>query len=364
MRTILLLASFCAAVGLIGPRGSAQPQLQPLWSLAPGIRPYLPGSPGDNGQRGMAYNPVTGHVLLVNRTGGLSINILDGTTGADLGSLALGSGLIAGGTFAANMIGVGGDGAIYVGNLSLNSATTSFRLYRWSNEQALPTLAFDGTPAPGRSDGANNALRFGDTLDVRGAGAGTQVLLGSRGAAFVSILTTADGVSFSANLVQTDAAGVAANNGPFGLGLAFGAGDSFWGKSSGGTPLREIAFDLASSSGVTLRAIGAPTVSDNLRNLAYDAVNLPGGLLAAIDNVNHTVSLFDVSGTTPVLLDVELFPGSNANVNGTGAADFGGGKLFALDTNNGLVAYDIIPEPGTIGLLGAGLLLLARRRRH
>ena len=364
MRTILLLASFCAVVGLIGPRGSAQPQLQPLWSLAPGLRPYLPGSPGDNGQRGMAYNPVTGHVLLVNRTGGISINILDGTTGADLGSLALGSGLIAGGTFAANMIGVGGDGAIYVGNLSLNSATTSFRLYRWSNEQAQPTLAFDGTPAPGRSDGANNALRFGDTLDVRGAGAGTQVLLGSRGAAFVSILTTADGVSFSANLVQTDAAGVAANNGPFGLGLAFGTGDSFWGKSSGGTPLREIAFDLVSSSGVTLRAIGAPTVSDNLRNLAYDAVNLPGGLLAAIDNVNHTVSLFDVSGTTPVLLDVELFPGSNANVNGTGAADFGGGKLFALDTNNGLVAYDIIPEPGTIGLLGAGLLLLARRRRH
>ena len=37
----------------------------------------------------MAFNPVTGHLLLVNRypTGGETINILDSTNGADVGKL-------------------------------------------------------------------------------------------------------------------------------------------------------------------------------------------------------------------------------------------------------------------------------------
>jgi hypothetical protein len=71
-------------------------QLQPLTSfgtngdgsLRPGQRPYLT-SDGNAYQRGMAFNPVTGHLLLVNRypTGGETINILDSTNGADVGKL-------------------------------------------------------------------------------------------------------------------------------------------------------------------------------------------------------------------------------------------------------------------------------------
>ncbi len=87
--------------------------------IAPGDRSYLTT---DDKQRGLAYNPTTGHLLLVNRSGGLSVNILDGSTGDDLVALDLGTGVIAGGTFDGDMIGVGTDGAIYMANL-----TTDYR---------------------------------------------------------------------------------------------------------------------------------------------------------------------------------------------------------------------------------------------
>src|SRR5687768_5567867 len=114
--------------------------------LAPGDRAYLPASPGDNNQRGIAWNPVTNHVLIVNRTGGLSVNIIDGATGNDLGALAQGSGVISGGTFAGSMIGAGDDGAIYMANLTTQATTTPFKIYQWANEAATPTVAYSGAP--------------------------------------------------------------------------------------------------------------------------------------------------------------------------------------------------------------------------
>lgn len=359
-----LCASIFSLVGLVTLQSAlAQYQIQPLWSVAPGVRPYLTTG---NTERGLAYNPMTGHVLLVSRAGSPTpptIAILDGTTGADLGTLPYDAGLIAGGTFPVNMIGVAADGAIYAGNLTVNASTTNFRLYRWANETANPTLVFNSTPAPGKTDGANNALRFGDTFDVRGAGASTQILLGSRGNGTASILTTTDGTSFTATVVQSDATGAAVNNGPFGLGIAFGAGNTFWGKSSGGTPLRELSFDLATSSAVTLRSAGEPEVPNTIFNIGYDPAT---ALLAGISingTVSQSISLFDVSGPSPVLLDTEPFPTTNANGNGTGAVDFGGGKLYALNSNNGIVAYDLIPEPSEYVLLSLGLGALWCYRR-
>ncbi len=46
-----------------------------------------------------------------------------------------------------------------------------------------------------------------------------------------------------------------------------------------------------------------------------------------------------------MLIDREVFPTTIANGNGTGSVvvDVPGGRFFALDTNNGLVAGDYIP---------------------
>src|SRR3954465_8273489 len=103
--------------------------MQPLTSFGPNgdgsLRPndilYLTSA--SQLQRGMAYNPTTGHLLLVDRSTNSSANndvhIVDGNTGAYIGKLD-NSSTLSGGTagFTLNMVGVADDGAIYVCNLS------------------------------------------------------------------------------------------------------------------------------------------------------------------------------------------------------------------------------------------------------
>jgi len=45
---------------------------------------------------------------------------------------------VSGGTFAVNNIAVGGDGVIYVANLTTQSTTTPYKVYAWANEAQLP----------------------------------------------------------------------------------------------------------------------------------------------------------------------------------------------------------------------------------
>jgi hypothetical protein len=88
--------------------------------LAPGAIPQLGTA---NNERGLAFNPVTGNLVLVSRTGGTNVRVLSGTTGADLGGLNVTG--ITGGTFAVNVPGVADDGSIYVCNLSASLAAAS-----------------------------------------------------------------------------------------------------------------------------------------------------------------------------------------------------------------------------------------------
>src|ERR1051325_3169691 len=87
-------------------------------------------------QRGMAYNPTTGHLLVVDRATNSSINyfvyILDGATGANLGTLANITPFDGGNAaFVLNLIGVGDDGAIYAANLSnATGGSPQIRLYQ------------------------------------------------------------------------------------------------------------------------------------------------------------------------------------------------------------------------------------------
>ena len=95
------------------------------------------------------------------------------------------------------MVGVADDGAVYAGNLTTAGTTTAFKLYRWANDSSntVPTVAYSGDP------GAGNNQRWGDTLDVRGAGTNTQVILASRNGNVVAVLTTANGTTFTSKLI-------------------------------------------------------------------------------------------------------------------------------------------------------------------
>ena len=132
-----------------------------LWSISPKTNTILNND--DNLARGLAYNPVTGHVLVVSRTpvpdfgtnvfGTNGVYILDATNGAVLGKLPYDTNVINGGTFVINMIGVTDDGVIYVGNLTTDAAgeTGPFKLYRWADESAQPQLVYSGDPSGGTS---------------------------------------------------------------------------------------------------------------------------------------------------------------------------------------------------------------------
>src|ERR1043166_1527127 len=60
-------------------------------------------------ERGLAYG--NNHLYLVSRNGGDFIRVLDPLTGADVGALNLGAGIVTGGTFDVNLVAVGIDGA-------------------------------------------------------------------------------------------------------------------------------------------------------------------------------------------------------------------------------------------------------------
>ena len=149
--------------------------LAPLTSFGGGDGWLAPGEGGysflgtGNNERGFAFG--NGRLYLVSRAGGVNVRILDRTTGADVGSLNTTG--ITGGTFAVNMVGVGGDGAIYVGNLT-TAASSPFKVYKWANESDEPTVAYNVNPG---------LPRIGDSFAVRGSGDSTVIVASGTGSA-------------------------------------------------------------------------------------------------------------------------------------------------------------------------------------
>jgi len=324
------VTSAVAALTVVVP--SANARTLPLWNLAPGSRPYV--TTGDT-QRGLAWNPATGNLILVSRSPGTNIMVLNSTNGAGLRQMTNGVGVITSGTFAVNMVSVADDGAVYVGNLTANGTTSPFRLYRWANDNAatVPTLAYSGDPFAG------SAERWGDTLDVRGGGTNTQVILSSRSGTNVALLTTANGTTFAASGISITN-GVAGSSG---LGLAFGAGNTFWGKANGQS-LRQFAFTPGASTATVIQTYSSPTIASTVSPIGLSTnLGLLGGV--AIETPDN-FQLFDLplSGA-PVLIETNAFATDNVNTFNTGAVDFGGDRVFALNSNNGLLALQILPPP-------------------
>ncbi|HUS35913.1 MAG TPA: DUF4623 domain-containing protein [Verrucomicrobiae bacterium] len=333
--------------------------LTPLWDLQPGSRTYLPAAPGDSAQRGMDYNPISNHLLVASRTGGTFVHILNADTGADLGTLNTTG--ITGGTFAISQIRVADDGAIYAANLTTDANTSPLKIYRWAHEEAVPVLVYQGDPSNNdpalNTAGAQINRRFGDNFDVRGAGTGTELVVGSRNGTVGAVLTTTDGINFSATKVTTDAP-----VGAMGLAVTFGDGNTIFGDASG-TATRLIGYDLAAGTG-TLQT--TYTIPNAVSLIDFDPAN---DLLAGIslNTGADTLALYDVSSGSAVLQDTKTFPADVANSNGAGSVDFGNGRVYALDANNGVLAFTVtqVPEPSTYALvgLGAAALAFARRRR-
>ncbi len=306
--------------------------LTSAWRILAGERDTLNT---DSTQRGLAYNPVSGNLLYVSRSGGNSVVVLDPATGAEKHRLTTTDGdginVVAGGTIPANMIGVAEDGAVYLSNLNLPVAGSGaiLRVYRWdSDAPGVGPTVIEVADLPAD-------VRFGDTFAVRGRGDSTELLYGSRSANSFALVNVTGGATATTKVYTPD--GVA--NGAFGLGVTFGPGNTVFGTAAG-SPIVHVAFSPADGSATLARTYGAGLIPTSVAHLAFDAARnlLVGTALETPDNV-LLYSLADIE--TPVLLDQELFPVDNPNVNGTGALAFGGNRVFALDSNQGVFAYTL-----------------------
>ena len=305
--------------------------LTQCWALPAGNTNF-PFLTADNTQRGLSYNATYNHLLVVSRAPSNAIHVLDATTGAYLHSLDLSG--ISGGTFPINMIACSEDGQVVVANLTVNASTDPFKVYVFPDSLGGNTSLLGWSGNPGDA-GLGDTNRWGDNLDVRGSGLGLEVLVGSRNSRRIAII---NGLFLALPPIVIDVPDAEAGN--FGLCICWGAGDTCWGKSSG-TALRHVALDVNSHLGTVLRTI------TNYPTMTVITVDSANQLLAGISlETPDALRLLNISPalSTPFELDTEFFLSDNANANGTGQIVFGSGKLFALDSNNGIIALGVWPR--------------------
>ncbi len=332
--------SLVASVLVVAGPIQAALQVDTLWSLAPGDRPYLTLQ---GYQRSMDYNPVTGHLLVANAVAGATqptIHILDAETGEDLGLVSTEG--VSGGHAIFNLLRVivADDGTIYAGNLATNSATSTngFRLYRWADEQSDPVLLFHGDPSNGNAVAANR--RYGDWMVVQETGEDTRIILTTWQGGIISVMKPDGPDAFVLDKVITPT-GIPAGELHT---LSFGADNlaylTFKNKS-----LHEAVVDLDAGTITQTRTF----TEENLPILIQPtAVHSEMGVLAGLID-QHEVRFYYLAdltteGEVPTAATVP-FPNPKVYDHG-GALRFVGNRLYAMGTDNGIMALELSETAG------------------
>jgi len=312
-----------------------------LWTLPAGSLSFLDGSSYNT--RGLAYDTNSGTVLVADNS---NIHLLNAANGSYLGDLNV-AGAYSGGynNWLFDQIGVADDGTLYAANLTLTGP--NFVILSWGPGYAPGSVgtAFvyggSGATATGADPGNGSGDRWGDTMDVRGSGVNTEILIGSYSGTNIVLFTTPDGQNFNANLI-------AITNVPAGFsgqGIAFGPGNTFFTKSPGYL-LRQVTFDLANLVG------GATQVYTTMPS-AFDGIGVDVNA-SVLGGVNYSdtpndLQLYLLSGNAngPSLFDQAFFGSVNINSQFNAATTLKGGKGFSLDANNGVtaVAYGVPSAP-------------------
>lgn len=341
-------------------------QMTNIWNLLPGDRPYITADNNNNYERGLAYDPATGDLLLVSQYPSNNIVVLNATNGAEKHFMNLA--YVPETPLGVNMIGVADDGTVYTCGVTADASSPSnpFYIIQWANDDpATIANGYAFAADPGMNDAAVGAagLRWGDSFAVRGSGLDTQLLCGPGSGTNVCLFTTTDGFSFSPNIITV-------SNVPSGFtqfGIAFGPGtNTFWAKTRN-QQLSLVQFDLASKTGEVIYSATNNVVPDGFRFISTDSnQKWMAGVMTVNSSLVDNVRLYDISAYTNglVLADQELYTTTNRSSflygAGTGATAFGGDYLFALDSNNGIKAFmintnllpfdivSIVPQPGSM----------------
>ncbi|MBD3410243.1 MAG: DUF4623 domain-containing protein, partial [Ignavibacteriales bacterium] len=157
-------------------------------------------------ERGVAYGEVDSAggvmkevVIAVSRNGGNIIVVMDAATGDSITTLDPTG--ISGGTYHLNDVEVSDDGVIFVGNLTINTNSTAFKVYRYDNLTDTPTEVINQT--------TTDAYRVGDKFTVTGSASDNSLTIWAAASTNTAVLkfTTADnGASFTMEEIATDVA--------------------------------------------------------------------------------------------------------------------------------------------------------------
>ena len=312
--------------------GSLFAQYTTIWEKSQAQANFPTFMSTGNLDRGFAYGVVDGkeQIYLVSRLGAPNVLILDAATGDSLGKLSTTG--VSGGTFTLNDAAVSSDGKIFACNLSTNTITSAFKVYRWDYDTTSTPINVINFTFP-------VSYRLGDVFSVFGSTADNSITIYAHASAQDTVFkftTTDNGMTFTSSIITLSNG----NSGSVANVAATAPGDAeFYTKSAGRTVAR------FTSSGTWIDTLSSEIVASSATKLAYWA---DGGrkFLAAFNYGNSTLSIVDV---TTGLVDAKLIGvteslGSTPNVNGTGdvaVAPIGNNyyKMFVLATNNGIAAY-------------------------
>ncbi len=287
----------------------------------------------DNATRGGAYNPTTGNIIVLSRSGGLRPTIIDAATGDSVGVLSTAG--VGGGTFPLSEMGITSDGQIFSANLTVNPVDSPVRVYRWADEFSEPTLVYDGS-----GDNALEGPRYGDGMGVGGSGDDVAVYLSGSGAQDrVAVLRSNGSGMLELDDYLTPEAGQARAR--YGIAAVPGQ-DSIWVNS----PTHLLA-KVSTTTGEIGREGAENAVFPTYGDIAFAMGGEDGDrsyiLTGPQFGVAERFALVDVTAE-PFILATTPVVGTNGNGNATGftAFDVRNGTLIGAASNNGIAAF---PSP-------------------
>ncbi|WP_179862193.1 DUF4623 domain-containing protein [Longibacter salinarum] len=285
-------------------------------------------------ERGLAYGVVGGkeRVYAVSRTGGLSVQVMRASDGADVTTLSTSG--ISGGVYALNDIEASSDGVLFAANLTTDASQSAFKVYRWDSESDTPTEVVSYSGA---------ALRLGDHITVTGSTADNSIEIWAPGSGsnnVVRFATSTNGQSFTASTITV---------GSMGSTPSVGAFSQYFFLSSAGVGAG--SYNDSGSQRGTVPASVIPSTTGSLKTYADFSGPSMRKYAAAYDYVSGSahggkLRLVDVTdgASSATLQDETPWLGGADNPNGTGdvaVKSNGDGTftIFVLATNNGLAAY-------------------------
>jgi len=291
-----------------------------------------------NTERGMAYNSTNDHVYVVSRIASNSIRVIDASDGSDISSIERDASVITGGAFFINDVEVSSDGSFLVCNLTTDTGASAFKVYKYDDETATPSVYIDFT-----TSSPETPLRLGDAFTVLGDITTDAVIMAAGNGKVVRWVVSAGTLGTPTIITLEEAHGNIMVAHP----LSIDATPEFF-VNSAGQPIRKYNAD-GTFAGEALSAVG--NSSTNFKYFEQDSKEYIAVFQYGAGEIGELATLVDVTGGLGNGTTVNRTPklGTNGNANGTG--DVGvktegtnTTTVFTLSTNNGISGTTLVQD--------------------